>query len=70
MIKKLLKKTRGLLSRRNKRFAKAIARESLIEGEKLGRFAIKEIKREAPKAKRVLKKEAKIFSKKIKKIKR
>ena len=45
MIKKLVKKT-GILSKKNKAFAKAIAKESIAEGKKLGRLAIKEIRKE------------------------
>lgn len=70
MMKKILKKTKSLVSERNKRYAKAIARESIAEGKKLGMLAIKEIKKEAPKARRLLKREVNLFSKKIKKIKR
>ena len=69
MIKKLVKKT-GILSKKNKAFAKAIAKESIAEGKKLGRLAIKEIRKEAPKVREILKKETKIFSQRIKKIKR
>lgn len=69
MIKRLMKKT-GILSKKNKAFAKAIAKESMAEGKKLGRLAIKEIRKEAPKVRKVLKNEAKLFSQRIKKIKR
>lgn len=70
MIKKLLRKTKGLLSKRNKKFAKAVARESIAEGKKLGKMAMIKIKKEAPKARKVLKSEARTFSRRIKKIRR
>ena len=70
MIKRIVKKAKGILSPRNKGFAKAVARESIAEGRKIGRLASREIKKEAPKAKKVLKREAKIFAGKIRKIRR
>jgi len=70
MMKRILRNTKSLVSKRNKKYAKAIARESIAEGKKLGRLAIKEIRKEAPKARRILKREANAFSKRIKKIRR
>ena len=66
MIKTLLKRTKGLFTKRNKKYIKAVAKETILESKKLGKFAVKEMKKNSPKAK----KELKSFSAKIKKIKR
>ncbi len=70
MIKKAVKKAKALLSEKNKRYARAVAKESLAEGRKLSEMALKELKRELPKARKILTHEARAFAKKIKKIKR
>ena len=66
MIRKILRKSKSLLTKRNRKYIKSVAKESLKEGKKIGSFAINEIRKNAPKAK----KEISSFSKKIRKIKR
>ena len=70
MIRKAMNKAKVLISARNRKYARAIAKESLAEGKKLGKLALRELKKEMPKAKKVLASEAKTFSQRLKKIRR